>query len=162
RYSPPRFVHDMHTSSDVDQVMPPGAAWIIGDILSDRQARARTFGLDSVLSTPFWTAVKTGTSKDMRDNWCLGWSERYTVGVWVGNSGGASMRDVSGVSGAGPVWHDLMSYLHRQQGSVQAAMPTSVSQGRVVFQDHIEPARQDFFLGDTAVAQVHLAQDYVQ
>src|SRR5690606_8926608 len=92
----------------------------------------------------------------------LGWSERYTVGVWVGNSGGASMRDVSGVSGAGPVWHDLMSYLHRQQGSVQAAMPTSVSQGRVVFQDHIEPARQDFFLGDTAVAQVHLAQDYVQ
>src|SRR3546814_10009636 len=89
---------------------------------SDLQARARTFGLDSVLSTPFWTAVKTGTSKDMRDNWCLGWSDRYTVGVWVGNSGGASMRDVSGVSGAGPIWHDLMSYLNRRQGSVQPDM----------------------------------------
>src|SRR3546814_4304635 len=55
----------------------------------------------------------------MRDNWCIGWSQDYTVGVWVGNSGGASMRDVSGVSGAGPVWHDVMAYLHRSRSSVQ-------------------------------------------
>ncbi len=67
---------------------------------------ARTFGLDSLLTTRFWTAVKTGTSKDMRDNWCIGWSQRYTVGVWVGNASGASMHDVSGVSGAAPVWHE--------------------------------------------------------
>src|SRR5690606_22626021 len=89
------------------------AAWIVGDILSDRHARARTVGLSSPLTTAFWSAVKTGASKDMRDNWCVGWSQRYTVGVWVGNSGGASMRDVSGVSGAGPVWHEIMAYLHR-------------------------------------------------
>ena len=57
------------------------AAFIVGDILSDGNARARTFGTDSVLATRFWTAVKTGTSKDMRDNWAVGWSERYTVGV---------------------------------------------------------------------------------
>ncbi|MDS1141839.1 penicillin-binding protein 1C [Pusillimonas sp. SM2304] len=162
RYSPPRFSDTPAAQGQAQQLMPPGAAWIIGDILSDRQARARTFGLDSVLSTPFWTAVKTGTSKDMRDNWCLGWSQQYTVGVWVGNSGGASMRDVSGVSGAGPIWHDLMNYLHRHRGSVQAPAPASVSQARVWFEDHIEPARQDFFLGDTAVTQVSLAQDYVQ
>src|SRR3546814_8113551 len=79
----------------------------VGDILSDRHARTRTFGLDSPLTTSFWSAVKTGTSKDMRDNWCVGWSRRYTVGVWVGNSGGDSMREVSGVSGAGPIWHDV-------------------------------------------------------
>src|SRR5690606_1339810 len=144
-----------------EQIIASGAAWIVGDILSDRQARARTFGLDSVLSTPFWTAVKTGTSKDMRDNWCLGWSDHYTVGVWVGNSGGASMRDVSGVSGAGPIWHDLMSYLHRRQGSAQPDVPDAVSASRVVFQDGIEPERRDFFLGDTAVSQVQLAQDFI-
>ena len=61
----------------------PRAAFIVGDILSDGNARARTFGTDSVLATRFWTAVKTGTSKDMRDNWAVGWSERYTVGVSV-------------------------------------------------------------------------------
>lgn len=161
RYSPPRFVPGARAPHGEQQVMPSGAAWIIGDVLSDRQARARTFGLDSVLSTPFWSAVKTGTSKDMRDNWCLGWSERYTVGVWVGNSGGASMREVSGVSGAGPIWHELMSYLHRRQGSAQPAPPPTVSVGAVVFQDGIEPPRHDFFLGDTVVAEVRLAQDYV-
>lgn len=138
-------------------VLPAGAAWIVGDILADRQARTATFGLDSPLSTPFWTAVKTGTSKDMRDNWCLGWSQRYTVGVWVGNSAGDSMHDVSGVSGAGPLWHDIMSWLHRRKSSVQPAMPASVQRVQVVFQDHIEPSRQDVFLGDTAVNRVSLA-----
>lgn len=59
------------------------SSFIIGDILSDRTARARTFGLESALATPFWAAVKTGTSKDMRDNWTMGYSRKYTVGVWV-------------------------------------------------------------------------------
>ncbi|MER1968051.1 penicillin-binding protein 1C [Castellaniella sp. GW247-6E4] len=128
----------------------PGAAWIVGDILSDRQARARTFGLDSPLSTPFWTAVKTGTSRDMRDNWCIGWSRDYTVGVWVGNSAGASMREVSGVSGAGPIWHDMMAWLHRGRGSVQPPMPTGVVRVPVRFAQGPEPAREEVFLGDTA------------
>src|SRR5690606_39661868 len=92
------------------QVIDAMAAWIVGNILSDRQARARGFGLEGVLGTRFWTAVKTGTSKDMRDNWTLGWSDHYTVGVWVGNSQGASMRDVSGVTGAAPIWHDIMAF----------------------------------------------------
>ncbi|MCC2595369.1 penicillin-binding protein 1C [Pusillimonas sp. MFBS29] len=161
RYSPVRVVSETHATAPGQQLIPSGAAWIIGDILSDRQARSRTFGLDSVLSTPFWSAVKTGTSKDMRDNWCLGWSERYTVGVWVGDSGGASMREVSGVTGAGPIWHDLMTYLHRKQGSKQPAMPASVSAATVTFQHGIEPGRRDFFLGDTAVDEVRLAQGYV-
>uniref|UniRef100_UPI0033425A28 penicillin-binding protein 1C n=1 Tax=Castellaniella defragrans TaxID=75697 RepID=UPI0033425A28 len=127
-----------------------GAAWIVGDILSDRQARARTFGLDSPLSTPFWTAVKTGTSRDMRDNWCIGWSRDYTVGVWVGNSAGASMREVSGVSGAGPIWHDLMTWLHRGRGGARPPVPAGVVRAAVHFTQGQEPARQEFFLGDTA------------
>ncbi|MFY8043570.1 MAG: penicillin-binding protein 1C, partial [Rhodoferax sp.] len=53
------------------QALDPRAAFIAGDIMSDPMARARTFGTDSVLATRFWSAVKTGTSKDMRDNWAV-------------------------------------------------------------------------------------------
>jgi penicillin-binding protein 1C len=83
-------------------VLDPRAAFIVGDILSDANSRARTFGTDNVLATRFWSAVKTGTSKDMRDNWALGYSQRYTVGVWVGNASGEPMWDVSGTTGAAP------------------------------------------------------------
>lgn len=142
----------------------PGAAWIVGDILADRQARARTFGLDSPLATRTWSAVKTGTSRDMRDNWCLGWSTRYTVGVWVGNSAGASMRQVSGVSGAGPIWHDLMQWLAAHRSSVlgggpldraqanQPLRPATVQAQPVQFSEGLEPERIEFFLGDTGQA----------
>ncbi|NYT45859.1 penicillin-binding protein 1C [Alcaligenaceae bacterium] len=160
-FSRPQFFEDA-APSGARSVMDPAAAWIVGDILADRHARARTFGLDSPLSTPFWTAVKTGTSKDMRDNWCLGWSAAYTVGVWVGNSGGASMREVSGVSGAGPMWHDIMSYLHRNMPSTQPAPPPGVGQGRVSYEGDIEPARREAFLADTRVERVRLAQNQQQ
>ena len=90
------------------------AAFVVADMLSDTNARARSFGTDSVLATRFWSAVKTGTSKDMRDSWALGWSARYTVGVWLGNADGAPMGQVSGGSGAAPVWAGLMHWLHTQ------------------------------------------------
>ena len=90
------------------------SAFIIGDILSDRSARATSFGLENALATRVWSAVKTGTSKDMRDNWCVGFTSRYTVGVWVGNFSGAPMRDVSGVTGAAPIWRDIVHRLHAQ------------------------------------------------
>lgn len=160
RYSPVRT----EASPDVQPsgVMAPGPAWIVGDILSDRQARAHTFGLDSPLSTPFWTAAKTGTSKDMRDNWCLGWSQTHTVGVWVGNSGGGSMHDVSGVSGAGPLWHDIMTELHRHRGSVQPPAPPGVRRQLVTFDDDIEPARREAFVNDTGVSHVELASAFLE
>ena len=67
-------------------VLGSAAAWIVGDILSDSSARATTFGVDSALRLPFWAAVKTGTSKAMRDNWCIGYTDRFTVAVWVRQS----------------------------------------------------------------------------
>ncbi|MCD9122145.1 penicillin-binding protein 1C [Cupriavidus sp. UGS-1] len=135
-------------------VMSAAATHVIGDVLSDRHARARTFGLDSPLTTRFWTAVKTGTSKDMRDNWCIGWSQHYTVGVWVGNASGAAMRDVSGVSGAAPVWHEVMAYLHRDRASRPPAMPAGVERVPVRFEGVPEPARDEVFLAGTAVPVV--------
>jgi penicillin-binding protein 1C len=111
-----------------------GASFIVGDILSDRGARSVTFGLKNELATTFWSAVKTGTSKDMRDNWCVGFSDRYTVGVWVGNFDGQPMWDVSGVSGAAPVWRDVMDYLHRDQPSSVRRRAAGVVRQQVAFQ----------------------------
>ncbi len=111
----------------------PRAAFIVGDILSDSNARARTFGTDSVLATRFWSSVKTGTSKDMRDNWAVGYSQRYTVGVWVGNASGAPMWDVSGTTGAAPIWAAVMNYLHKTQASRAPKAPAGVVQMRVQF-----------------------------
>ena len=109
--APPRFTPAAPHRAGV-RAASPESAFLVADILSDRQARAVTFGLENPLATRFWTAVKTGTSKDMRDNWCVGFSSRYTVGVWVGNFSGEPMHDVSGVSGAAPAWAAIMERLH--------------------------------------------------
>ncbi|SFM10980.1 penicillin-binding protein 1C [Variovorax sp. OV329] len=131
------------------QAIDPGASFIVGDILHDTNARAPTFGLDSVLATRFWTAVKTGTSKDMRDNWAVGWSSRYTVGVWVGNASGAPMWDVSGSSGAAPVWAELMAFLHRSEPSRPPAPPRGLLSMKVSFGDDLEAAREEWFVAGT-------------
>ena len=130
--------------------LDPRAAFIVGDILSDPNARARTFGTDSVLATRFWTAVKTGTSKDMRDNWAIGWSQRYTVGVWVGNASGAAMHDVSGTSGAAPVWAAVMQQLHARTPSRAPVPPAGLVSRRVTFGQQLEAARAEWFLPGTA------------
>jgi len=131
----------------------PRAAFIVTDILADPLARARTFGTDSVLATRFWTAVKTGTSKDMRDNWAVGYSQRYTVGVWMGNAGGAPMQDVSGSSGAAPVWATLMRHLHQHESSRAPTPPAGLIQSRVTFADPgrapLEATRSEWFIRGT-------------
>ncbi len=88
-------------------------AFLLADILSDDAARIPAFGEGSVLDLPFPCAVKTGTTKDFRDNWTVGFTSDYTAGVWVGNFDGEAMRQVSGVSGAGPIFRDIMLTLHR-------------------------------------------------
>jgi penicillin-binding protein 1C len=136
-------------------VLDPGAAFIVGDILSDNLARARTFGSDSLLTTRFWSAVKTGTSKDMRDNWAVGWSQRYTVGVWVGNASGAPMWDVSGTSGAAPIWASVMQFLHTTVPSAAPKPPTGVVPVTVDFaaatqaSTMVEARRTEWFLAGT-------------
>ncbi|WP_228895584.1 penicillin-binding protein 1C [Pseudoduganella aquatica] len=141
------------------RVLDARAAFIVGDILSDRAARSVTFGLKNELATTFWAAVKTGTSKDMRDNWCVGYSERYTVGVWVGNFDGGSMWDVSGVTGAAPVWRDVMDYLHQHVPSRAPAVPPGVLRRDVAWQPAFEPPRAEWFIAGTESAEVALLHD---
>jgi penicillin-binding protein 1C len=136
------------------RVLDARATFIVADILSDRAARSTTFGLSNELATGFWSAVKTGTSKDMRDNWCVGFSDRYTVGVWVGNFDGGSMWDVSGVSGAAPVWRDVMDYLHRDRPSKPPAAPPGVVHQTVRFAPAVEPERSEWFVRGTETSVV--------
>lgn len=98
------------------QFLSEQATFLVSSMLSERDYRAVTFGLDGPLNTRFWSAVKTGTSRDMTDNWCIGYSRRFTVGVWVGNFSGAAMWNVTGVTGAAPIWADLITWLEQQAG----------------------------------------------
>ena len=90
------------------RVFSPEVAFILTHILSDKDARIPSFGYNSSLALPFPCAVKTGTSKDFRDNWTIGYTPNYTVGVWVGNFDGSPMFSVSGVTGCGPLFRDIM------------------------------------------------------
>ena len=150
--APPSPASGRGRESGCRPALDPAAAFIVTDILADPNARARTFGTDSILSTRFWTAVKTGTSKDMRDNWAVGSSERYTIGVWLGNASGAAMWDVSGTSGAAPVWAALMRHLHARTPSRPPAPPPGVLRQRVRFGDQLEAARDEWFLPGTQQA----------
>ena len=130
------------------------ASYIIADILSDRGARALSFGLENPLATRVWSAAKTGTSKDMRDNWCVGFTSRYTVGVWVGNFSGAPMRDVSGVTGAAPIWRDIVHRLHAADPSGRPAAPSGLLRVSVWFDPAVEPERREWFLRGTEMSVI--------
>lgn len=86
------------------------SAYLITNILKDNVARRPAFGGN--FHFPFECAVKTGTTKDYKDNWTIGYTTCYTVGIWVGNFNGETMRHVSGVSGAGPIFADVINLLH--------------------------------------------------
>jgi 1A family penicillin-binding protein len=100
--------------SDSPSLSPQIAyAYLISDILSDRYARMRAFGAQSALDLDRPAAAKTGTTSDWRDNWTVGYTPDRVVGVWVGNADGQPMEAISGISGAGPVWHSVMLAAHR-------------------------------------------------
>jgi penicillin-binding protein 1C len=115
------------------QLFSPQATYLITHILADRQAAIPAFGESTPLELPFPTAVKTGTSKDYRDNWTVGYTADYTVGVWVGNFDGTPMQRVSGISGAAPIFRDIMLYLYRYHDppSLFADPPAGIVSARI-------------------------------
>lgn len=115
------------------QIFPPQGMYLMTHILADRQSAIPAFGENTPLNLPFQTAVKTGTSKDYRDNWTIGFTRDYTVGVWVGNFDGTPMRKVSGITGASPIYRDVMLALYRyfDPYSVLADPPSSIVRARI-------------------------------
>lgn len=153
----PLHVRKGEASPPLRPTTTPQAAWLVADMLADPNARAGTFGMESALRLPFWAAVKTGTSKAMRDNWCIGFSDRYTVGVWVGNLEGDPMRAVSGTSGAAPVWRDLMIALHTGQPGRAPPHPPGIEARQIAFAGGLEQPRREYFLAGTGMNRIAAA-----
>jgi len=122
-------VRSTESNQSTPNLLPSSSTWLlITDMLNDRQARSRAFGVDSLLALPFPAAVKTGTSSDYRDTWTVGFTTKYTVAVWVGNFDSAPMQKVSGVMGAAPLWNRIMLHLHEQQEPKPFQAPTGLVQ----------------------------------
>jgi penicillin-binding protein 1C len=96
-------------------ISTPALNYMVTDILSDKFARTSEFGFNSVLNFPFPCAAKTGTSYRFCDNWTVGFTRDYTLAVWVGNFDHSPMQKVSGVSGAGPLFANIMHLLYSKK-----------------------------------------------
>lgn len=114
-----------------ERVVDERVAWLISDILSDNLARAPSFTTHSILQIGRPAAVKTGTTTDFRDNWTVGYTPNLVVGVWVGNANNAPMINISGVSGAGPIWHHFMRMVLRGQPELGFTRPDGLVQVEV-------------------------------
>lgn len=113
-------------AKDNEQVISPLSAYWLTDILSDNKARLSAFGNYSKLQiSDHKAAVKTGTSNNFRDNWTIGYSPDYLVATWVGNNDGTFMNSnlVSGITGAAPIWHDIMDSLIGNQDPKDFPVP---------------------------------------
>ncbi len=117
------------SSSEIKQVIPPEAAYLVSHILLDNNARTAAFGPSSQLVIPGQVvAVKTGTTNDLRDNWTLGYTPERLVAVWVGNNDNKPMNQslVSGITGAAPIWHDIMSQLLKGRKPIWPEKPEDI------------------------------------
>lgn len=111
--------------------LDPRVAFLINDILSDEKARVPAFGTNSALNIGRISAAKTGTTTDYRDNWTIGYTPNLVVGVWVGNADNTPMRDVSGISGAGPIWNDFMRTVLLGQPEFAFDMPPGLERRQI-------------------------------
>jgi penicillin-binding protein 1C len=130
-----RFTKAAAPGPDAPRVLREDVADLLADVLADRHARIASFGEGSVLELPFPVAAKTGTSKGFRDNWTVGFTREITVAVWVGNFDGSPMREVSGITGAGPVFRAVM--LAAMRGRTPA--PLGVTEGGAFVHAHVCP-----------------------
>ena len=117
---------DAWQSTDGRRAVSPQVAYLISSILSDNAARMPEFGANSPLALDRPAAAKTGTTSDFHDNWTVGYTPDLVAGVWVGNADNTAMRDVTGISGAAPVWHDFMEEALRNLPARDFAMPPRI------------------------------------
>lgn len=97
-----------------EQVLSKEVAFIMSHILLDNNARSMVFGTNSFLRIPGKTvAAKTGTTDEKRDNWIIGYTPSYVVGVWIGNNDNKPMNPniSSGATGASPIWNKMMTFI---------------------------------------------------
>jgi len=113
------------------RVFDAAATWLLADILNDDFARSPSFGPRSSLAIGFPVACKTGTSSDFRDNWAMGFTPEFTVGVWIGNFDGTPMQGISGASGSAPLLRDIFRHLRQTRGTTWYPKPAHIAQCRI-------------------------------
>ena len=106
-------------------------AFLITDILADDAARMPAFGASGPLSLSRPAAAKTGTTTDFRDNWTVGYAPQLAAGVWVGNADNEPMFGTSGVTGAAPIWHDLMESALAGEPVIRFSRPNGIVEAEV-------------------------------
>jgi penicillin-binding protein 1C len=143
----------------------PELVWQIADILSDNSARTLAFGMNSALRFDYSVACKTGTSTDFRDNWTIGFTPEFSVGVWAGNFDGSPMREVSGVTGAGPILHAIFDHLHANYGTSWYQTPPGIVErvihpltGKLLAEGNVRGIREKFLADHLPAAES--AADY--
>ncbi len=110
------------------RILDSSISWLIADILSDPTARLPEFGAAEALTVGgYRIAAKTGTTRNARDNWVVGFTPSYVVGVWVGNANNAPMKGTSGITGAGPIFHDVMETLLEQKPAEWLTKPKKIT-----------------------------------
>lgn len=129
-------------------------AYLITSILSDDAARIPAFGEDSVLNLTRQAAAKTGTTTDFRDNWTVGYTPDLAVGVWAGNADNTPMYRVTGITGAGPIWHDFMEEALRGKPASKFTRPDGIvekeicdASGLLATEDCLRVRREVFIKG---------------
>lgn len=105
----PLYVYDAAHPQGV-RALRADVAFLMSSILSDKYSRYHEFGPGNPLELDRPAAAKTGTTQSFRDNWTMGYTPYVTVGVWAGNSDNSTMNNIIGITGAGPIWHDVMEY----------------------------------------------------
>jgi membrane peptidoglycan carboxypeptidase len=142
--------------------LDPRVAYLITDILADNIARIPSFGEQSALRIGRPAAAKTGTTTDWRDNWTMGYTPDLATGVWVGNADNAAMLDVSGITGAGPIWHDFMTSALRDTPPRPFPRPNGLARVEVCADSGLLPSsivscphrRYEWFIAGTEPTQV--------
>lgn len=117
------------TATDPRRILDAGVTYILSNILADDNARTIEFGTNSPLHIPdHMVSVKTGTSDDKRDNWTIGYTPHYVVTVWVGNNDNSPMNPAlaSGITGAAPIWHEIMTEILRNAPNETFAKPANI------------------------------------
>jgi 1A family penicillin-binding protein len=150
------------------RVIDERLAWLITDILSDDEARIMGFGRNSAMNIGRPAAAKTGTTTDYRDNWIVGYTPELVTGVWVGNADNTPMRNVTGVSGAAPIWNQFMRAVLRGQPETAFVRPAGLVRQEVCIPSGLLPTprcprtRLEWFIdGTQPTAADNLYQEFI-
>lgn len=141
------------------QILDPRVVWLLSDILADDAARSLGFGRNSTLKIDRPAAVKTGTTTNFHDNWTIGYTPDLVVGVWVGNSDYKAMKDVTGLTGAAPIWHETIRKTLEGRPKTDFTRPEGLVQAEVCALSGLLPTpdcghtRTEWFIAGTEPAQ---------